>query len=274
MSPTVASSGKTNKVAVVLGASSQGGTGWATAELFAEQDANDVVGARSQAGIEELAEQIGGMAFRCDASVEDDVSAMADAAEAAYGKIDIAVIAAGAPIVASIDACDKTKLQEATVINFFGPFYLIKHMARHMADHGAIVFNSSMSAERPCPGYVAYACAKGACGTLVKNAALEYAPRGIRVNIVIAGVILSPMNAPLRANTEAWKAILKEIPLGRDVEPLQIAHTCLWLSSAHCAITGESIIFDIGNHVLRATQPYELSEHLLQDNASQTGYSS
>ena len=58
MSPTVASSGKTNKVAVVLGASSKGGTGWATAELFAEQGANVVVGARSQAGIEELAPRI------------------------------------------------------------------------------------------------------------------------------------------------------------------------------------------------------------------------
>lgn len=260
--------------AVVLGASSQGGTGWACAELLASQNANVVVGARTLSGVEKLADRIRGTACRCDASVEEDVAAMAALAEATNGKIDIAIIAAGAPFVASIDECSQQTLAEATAINYFGPFYFIKHMARHMADNGSIVIISSLSADRALPGLAAYACAKGACTTLVKYGALEYAHRGIRVNAIVAGVLETPLNAGMRTpeSGDAWQTLMKEIPLRRAVQPEQIAHSCLWLSSPQCAITGESIFIDNGNHLLRAAQPEEMPSGLMEDNAELTGY--
>src|SRR4030095_4826835 len=90
------------KVAVVLGASAEGGTGWAIAEALAAQGAKVVVGARSLAPLQKLATRIGGTAVACDAGNEAQVKALAKAALTNYGQLNIAVNSAGLPVMSMI----------------------------------------------------------------------------------------------------------------------------------------------------------------------------
>lgn len=226
------------------------------------------------AGVQELAYLIGGQAVRCDASIEADVEAMAKAAVAAHGPIDIAIMTAGVPFVGTIDAIAPETMRQAIDINFFGPFHFVKHMARHMRDGGAIVVITSTTTTQPLIGYSSYGCAKGAAGVLVKYAALEYASRGIRVNAVQPGIIETPMTAVLQANPEAWKAVLKEIPLGRAVKAHEIADACLWLCSPNAAVTGATLTVDNGNHLLRQVQPDELPYEVMAENATVADHTS
>lgn len=260
-----------DKSAVVLGASARGGSGWETARLLAEQGARVTVGARRMDGVEELAGLIGGVGVRCDASIEAEVEAMAEAAVAAHGPIDVAIMAAGVPFVGMIDSIAPENVRQAFDINFFGPFFFVKHMARRMRDGGAMVVITSTSSTMPVPGYSSYGCAKAAAGVLVEHAALEYAPRGIRINAVQAGLIKSPMTAVLQANDEAWKALLKEVPLGRPVMPRQIGAACLWLCSPDAAVTGDTLTVDNGNHLRRNVQPEELPYSVMAANAEAAG---
>src|SRR5215471_4514723 len=86
-----------DKIAIVLGASAERGTGWAVAERFAAEGAKVLVGARREAPLRALAKRIGGAAQACDVAVENDVIALAAQALKLYGRLDIAVNAAGLP---------------------------------------------------------------------------------------------------------------------------------------------------------------------------------
>lgn len=256
-----------DKSAVVLGASARGGSGWETAKLLAEEGARVTVGARQLEGVQELARLIGGVAVRCDAAIEEEVEAMAKAAVAAHGPIDVAIIAAGVPFVGMIDDVDPDDVRRTFDINFFGPMFFIKHMARHMRDGGGIVVVTSIAAEKPVPGYSSYACAKDAARVLVEHAALEYAPRNIRVNAVQAGFIDSPMTTVLKENERALGVMLKEIPLGRMVDARQIGSACAWLCHPDAAVTGDTLRVDNGNHLRRNVQPEELPYEVMAANA-------
>jgi NAD(P)-dependent dehydrogenase (short-subunit alcohol dehydrogenase family) len=263
-----------NKSAVVLGASAPGNCGWEAATQLSDKGARVTVGARRMAGIQELSGLIGGVGVRCDASIEEEVEAMAKAAANAHGPIDVAIMAAGVPFVGTIDAMSSEAMRQAIAINFLGPFYFVKHMARHMRDGGAMVVITSTTTTQPLIGYSAYGCAKGAAGILAKYAALEYAPRGIRVNVVQPGIIETPMTAVLQANADAWKAVLKEIPLGRAVQAGEVADACLWLCSPYAAVTGATLTVDNGNHLLRQVQPDELPYEVMAENAAVADHSS
>ncbi|MEJ7935399.1 SDR family oxidoreductase [Sphingobium sp. AN558] len=256
-----------DKNTVVLGASARGGTGWETAKLLAEEGARITVGARNMAGLQELADLTGALPVRCDAAIEAEVEAMAEAAFAAYGPIDIAIIAAGVPFVGMIDAIDPEEVRRAFDINYFGPFFFIKHMARRMRDGGAMVVITSTAASMPVPGYSSYGCAKAAAQVLVEHAALEYAPRNIRINAVEAGLIDTPMSAILLEHEVARKVLLKEIPLGRPVKARQVGAACLWLCHPDAAVTGDTLNVDNGNHLRRNVQPEELPYDVMAANA-------
>src|SRR5258708_2385462 len=107
----------TGKTAVVLGASAEGGTGWAVAEAFAAAGARVVIGARNFDALQRLADRISGKAVQCDASDESQVAALADAAFDLYGRIDIGVNAAGLPVLARLSEVTLEQLQSAIQVN-------------------------------------------------------------------------------------------------------------------------------------------------------------
>ena len=240
----------TGKTAVVLGASAAGGTGWAVAEAFAAAGARVVIGARNFDALLPLAERISGKAVRCDAGDESQVAALADAALDLYGRIDIAVNAAGLPVLARLSEVTLEQLQSAVQVNYFGQVFFLKHMARVMRDGGSLVAISSISSTDINGHFFPYACAKAATNCLVRYAAAELAVRGIRVNAILPGPIRSDMAKVVFTMPGVEAALKREIPLGRVCEPADFADACLWLAGP-AFITGECLQINGGMHLTR-----------------------
>jgi NAD(P)-dependent dehydrogenase (short-subunit alcohol dehydrogenase family) len=238
------------KTAVVLGASAEGGTGWAVAEAFAAAGAQVVIGARNLEALQRLADRIKGKAVKCDASDESQVAALADAALNAYGSIDIGVNAAGSPVLARLSEVTGEQLLNAVQVNYFGQVFFLKHMARVMRDGGSLVAISSISSTDLNGHFFPYACAKAATNCLVRYAAAELAVRGIRVNAILPGPIRSDMARAVFAMPGVEAALRREIPLGRVCEPSDFADACLWLAGP-AFITGESLQINGGMHLTR-----------------------
>jgi NAD(P)-dependent dehydrogenase (short-subunit alcohol dehydrogenase family) len=228
------------KVAVVLGASASKGTGWAVAETLAAQGAKVVVGARSLAPLKTLAEKIGGTAVQCDVSKEDHVANAADVAVKTYGKLDIAVNAAGLAGQGLINDVTQEDLRSAVELNYFSNVYVVKHMARAIGSDGSITIISSLSTTHPMLPLFSYACAKAAVDCLVKYAALEYGPKNIRVNTILPGPIMSDMTADIYAQPGYVEALEREIPLGRIGYPQDFADAVLWIAGG-AYVTGLNI---------------------------------
>lgn len=246
------------KTAIVLGASQQGGAGWTIAEALAREGAHVHIAARRTEKVQELADLIGGTAHHCDAMDEDSVRGFVEAAAAQSGKIDIAVAAVGMGSLGSIDDTGNDRLEEAMRVNFFGPFQFTRHCARHMGEGGAITLFSSIVSTDVLPGSVAYAAAKGAINTFTRYAAAEYAPAGIRVNALKAGMLEGPQARRWR-RAGMFDRFLKEIPLGRPVETEELAKAVIWLSNDAASITGEVLHIDGGSHLRRQLFPDEMS---------------
>ena len=236
--------------AAVLGASEEHGTGWEIARALHAQGCFVSVGARRREGVERLAAQIGGKALVTDATREADVEQfMAEAA--ADGPLNCAVLVAGAGVKGMIDDIPREVLDDCMKLNFEAPFLFIRHAARRLADNGSIVLISSVAANNPWPGYVAYGAAKAAMQTLVRYAALEYGGRGIRVNAVCPGPISTPAAQYLVNHPNAGKIVAAEVPLGRVARPVEVAEAVAWLCTSPGWITGEIIHTDGGMFLRR-----------------------
>jgi NAD(P)-dependent dehydrogenase (short-subunit alcohol dehydrogenase family) len=228
------------KVAVVLGASAEAGSGWAIAEALAEHGAKVVVGARSEAPLRVLADKIGGTAVVCDVGDEQQVEKVARTALEQYGGLDIAVNSAGRSVLKYISDCDDDDLQLTVQTNYYGNVYFVKHMAKAIGRDGSIVIVSSLSTTRPAVPNFTYACAKAATDCMVRYAALEYGPVNIRVNSLLPGPIVSDMTRELMSGPGVVETFQKEVPLGRLGYPRDYADATLWLAG-QAYITGAQI---------------------------------
>ena len=195
-----------DKIAIVLGASAERGTGWAIAQRFAAEGAKVVVGARREVPLRALAERIGGTAQVCDLAIEQDVISLGARALEMYGRLDIAVNAAGVPMGGTIANTPHAEVVRSTEINYYGNVFFVKHMAAAMQRGGSIILFSSMAATHPLEYVFSYACAKAASDCLVRYAAQEYGSRGIKVNSILAGAIRSEMSSALWT-VEEWRRV-------------------------------------------------------------------
>lgn len=237
------------KVAVVLGASS--GVGWATAEMLVARGAKVVVSARREERLRQLSGKIGVAWKRCDVADEHEVQLLSQFARETYGPIDIAVNCVGMPLGGTIAEQDSDVLRTEVAVNFLGNVWFIRHMASVMNDGGSIILFSSMAATHPMPPFFGYACSKAAADAMVKYAAMEYGPRGIRVNSILPGAIRTEMAAGIFSNPEMEKIFTKEVPLGRVAEAEDIADAVLWLAGPNAYITGCNLDISGGNQLTR-----------------------
>jgi NAD(P)-dependent dehydrogenase (short-subunit alcohol dehydrogenase family) len=239
-----------DKIAIVLGASAERGTGWAIAQRFAAEGAKVVVGARREAPLHALAERIGGTAQVCDLAVEQDVISLAARAVQKYGRLDIAVNAAGVPMGGTIANTPQAEVVRSTEINYYGNVFFVKHMAAAMQRGGSIILFSSMAATHPLEYVFSYACAKAASDCLVRYAAQEYGSRGIKVNSILAGAIRSEMSSALWTVAGMEASWAGEVPLGRIGEPADFADAALWLAGPSF-VTGLNLQVSGGNQLTR-----------------------
>jgi 3-oxoacyl-[acyl-carrier protein] reductase len=243
------------KVALVTGAS--GGLGLRFAECLAENGAAVVLVARRAgrlAALQSRIEKAGGKAIAVGADVCDRAAMRSafDAAEKAFGTVTILVNNAG--VVNSSRAVDLPEAEWRRVLstNLDAVFYCAQEAARRMlaaGKGGAIVNIASVLGFGVEKGVVAYATAKAGVIQLTKALALELAFKGIRVNAIAPGWIVTDMNRDYLAS-EKGAAIMREIPVGRFGEERDLDGPLLLLvSDAGRFVNGATIVADGGQMV-------------------------
>jgi len=226
------------QVALVTGASS--GMGLATARAFAEAGAAVVLADINDEALRTVTDELTSAGHRaigvtCDVSDEAQVGAMVERARASFGRLDMAFNNAGIQVPPS-DAADEPAehFDRVNAINLRGVWTCMKHELRQMRAQGsgAIVNCSSLGGLVGLPRRAAYHASKHGVIGLTKSAALEYAPRGIRINAVCPGTIDTPMVADmLEKQADAMKEIMRDQPIGRLGRSDEIAAAVLWLCS-------------------------------------------
>lgn len=245
------------KVALVTGASA--GIGRATAELFAEKGANVVAAARREEELEDLVEGIeaaGGSAtyVTTDVSKSDDVKRMVEHAIESYGRLDFAINNAGIEgQVSSIVDLAEDDWDRVLDINLKGNYLCIKYEAEAMlkaGNGGSIVNVGSVNSFLGFAGGAAYVASKHGQVGLTTSASAEFAPQGIRVNIVCPGFVVTPMHRRIRGvlGDELFDMVLaNNVHLQRAGEADEIARTIVFLCSQDASyITGQTITPDGG----------------------------
>ena len=243
---------------IVTGASS--GIGRATALRFARGGASVLVVGRSEAALAEVAAAVeceGGRSatLAADVTHSDAPARIVDAALNHLGGLTTLVNAAGVIGSGSIETTTDEQWDAMLDTNTRAPFRLMRAaMPALIESKGSIVNVSSVTGLRSFPGVLAYCVSKSAVDQLTRCAALELAPKGVRVNAVNPGVVISNLHRRGGMNEDSYAAFLEHSkathPIGRPGEPHEIADLIFFLASPSAAwITGETISIDGGRHL-------------------------
>ncbi|MET4038005.1 NAD(P)-dependent dehydrogenase (short-subunit alcohol dehydrogenase family) [Bradyrhizobium sp. JR7.2] len=235
MNPTYDFSGQ---AALVTGASS--GMGLATAEAFSNSGAAVVLADINEEALRATAEKLTSAGRKvltvvCDVSDEAQVAPMIERTVTHFGRLDMAFNNAGIQVPPS-DAADETaeNFDRVNGINLRGVWACMKHELQQMRTQGrgAIVNCSSLGGLVGLPSRAAYHASKHGVIGLTRSAAMEYAPRGIRINAICPGTINTPIVSDMLAEqADAMKEIMRDQPIGRLGESDEIAAAVLWLCS-------------------------------------------
>lgn len=227
---------------VVTGASR--GIGLAVAErALAEGDRVCLV-ARG-AAVEDVAARLGAQAMGVAADVSDPAQVQAACAQVAgaWGGIDVLVNSAGLHRGGRVDSLDMADWDATLATNLSGPMHTIRAALPHMGAGGAIVNVGAVVGFRGFPGDSCYGASKAGLAGLTQVLAAELARRGIRVNLVVPGFVMTEMTSGV--SEKAREAIVAKVPLGRMGEAHEIAEVCFWVAGS-TYMTGSSVFTDGG----------------------------
>jgi 3-oxoacyl-[acyl-carrier protein] reductase len=227
------------KVALVTGGSR--GIGAAISRELGAAGANVAVNYRSdEAAAEEIAGEVGGVAIQADVSVPDEAVALVERVESELGDIDALVNNAGVTRDTLIARMSDDDWETVIETNLRGPFNTCRAVARKMLKRraGSIVNMSSVVGLHGNPGQANYSASKAGIIGMSKALARELGSRGVRVNVIAPGYIISE---------EMRQLILTNTALGRLGEPEDVARAVRFLCSDEAAfITGEVLLVDGG----------------------------
>ncbi|MCB1745695.1 MAG: SDR family oxidoreductase [Gammaproteobacteria bacterium] len=247
-----------DKVALVTGGAS--GIGRASAVALAGAGATVMVADRNHDGCEETVELIraaGGSAavHAVDVASETEVERLVAETVATFGRLDLAFNNAGVGgTFAKTADYPSDDWDRVIAVNLTGVWYCMKHEIRYMLDHGggAIVNTASVAGLVGMGAAPAYTAAKHGVVGLTRNAALEYARNGIRINAVCPGLVRTGMTEGAEAAMPGFfDRLAKQEPVGRVAEPEEIASAVVWLLSDGASyMTGHALAVD-GGYVAR-----------------------
>lgn len=254
-----------DKVAIVVGAGSSApgwGNGKATAVTFAREGAKVLCVDLDAATAAETAAIITGeggeaRAFTADASRSADLAAMTKACLDAWGRIDVLDNNVGIAVVGGVVELEEAEWDRVMAINLKSCFLAMKHVIPVMERQGAgaIVNISSVSGIRYTGvPYASYYASKAAMNHLTRTTAVQYAPRNIRVNAILPGLMETPMVASSAGLTaayggleEVWRARARQVPMGFGGNAWDVANAALFLASDESRyITGHELVVDGG----------------------------
>lgn len=238
------------KVALITGGDS--GIGRAVAIAYAREGADVALSfldeTEDAASTAELVEAEGRKCLRLPGDIADPAHCRSIVARtvAELGKLDILVNnAAHQRLFDDIEDLDDREWQRTFAVNIHAIFYLCKAAMTHLDDGGAIINTTSINADAPNPGLLAYATTKGAIQNFTAGLAQMVAERGIRVNCVAPGPVWTPL-IPASFEPDETSKFGANYPMGRPAQPVELASAYVMLaedmssyvSGATIAVTG------------------------------------
>lgn len=247
-----------DRVAIVTGAAQ--GIGLAVAQAFATEGARVVVSDVNRDGGEAAAEQVPGAVFiACDVGDATQARALVDGTVQRFGQVDICVNNAGILRTGDVLEISEEDFDAVLRVNLKGAFLVSQAAARDMVrrGEGSIINMSSVNSELVIPNILPYNVSKGGLNQLTRVMAVALADRGVRVNAIGPGSILTDMlKTTVMTDDAARRTILSRTPMGRCGEVGEIASVAVFLAGPESSyITGQVIYADGGRMPLNYTVP-------------------
>ncbi len=238
---------------VVLAVGASRGIGKALAAGFAERGAGVIIAGREQATLEATRAAMSGdvavEAIVCDVADPEAVGRLVDAVIAKHGRIDTLLNVAGINVRKRVENYTMEEYDRILDINLRGHFVVAQAVGRQMLarGRGSIINIDSLNTYAPLTGVTPYAMSKGGVSMMTRGMALEWGPRGVRVNAIAPGFFPTDLSKKLWAEPkmDAWGRTVT--PLGRLGDVKELVGTAIFLASeASAFVTGQILRVDGG----------------------------
>lgn len=236
----------TGKAAIVTGGAS--GIGNAIVDQLIKAGLKVAVADVNEEKLTELEEMHQGkvLGIKTDVTKEADIKELVEKTVSTFGSLDYAFNVAGSMKMGEITELKEEDWDFTVDLCLKGVFLSVKHEAKYMKEHGggAIVNIASLNAHVPLYYGTAYSSAKAGVEMITKNAALELAQHGIRVNAILPGLVKTPLTE-FTDEKEVNEAYMERIPMDRAADPSEIAGPSLFLVSEDASyVNGASLLVD------------------------------
>ena len=239
------------KVAVITGGNS--GIGLATAHLFHEHGAKVVIVGRNTDSLAEAKAAVGNgtLAIQGDVSSVADLDRVYEEVQNHHGRIDVLFANAGIAKYAPAENTSEDLFDQIMSVNVKGPFFTVTKAMPLLSQNASVIVTTSSVRSKAMPACSVYLASKSAVRSLVRVLAVELSERGIRVNALSPGVVMTPIHAktgtPQEKMQEGADELLAQIPFKRFGESNEIAQAALFLASGDSSyIQGAELVVDGG----------------------------
>lgn len=239
-----------SKVVVITGGNS--GIGYATAKEFIAQKATVIITGKRKEALEKAATEIGAKSILADQSNLQDIDNLVTEVKNNYGKIDVLFLNAGVASFSPIEFTKEDQFDTLVNTNFKGSFFTLQKFISILNDGASVVFLTASITGMNMPNSAVYSASKSAISHLAKIAAIELAPKKVRVNIVSPGPTMTEIGAKMgmdEATVIGMKEkIVSQVPLAKMGVPEDVAKMVAYLSdhTTSSFITGSEFFIDGG----------------------------